>query len=103
MSDGIDPVLKLTPSLSKYSASIPGVPFPGSWEHWAETEASKAEAPSFLTSVCVDHSKESPEESVGKVESQCLDPLEYAESDVSNPPFGSQFEPQLPSFEPQDA
>ena len=51
MSDGIEPVLKLTPSLSKYSAKMPCVPLLDSSEQDAEMDASRAALPPFLTLV----------------------------------------------------
>ena len=51
MSDGIEPVLKLTPSLSKNSAKIPCVPLLDSSEHEAEIVASSDALPAFFTLV----------------------------------------------------
>ena len=51
MREGIEPVLKLTPSLSKYSAKIPCVPLLDSSVQEAEIVASKDALPAFLTPV----------------------------------------------------
>ena len=51
ISEGIDPVLKLTPSLSKNSAKIPCVPLLDSSEQEADIDASSDALPLFLTPV----------------------------------------------------
>ena len=65
MREGMEPVLKLTPSLSKYSAKIPCVPLLDSSVQEAEIVASSEALPAFLTPVWYSHANESPEDNVG--------------------------------------
>ena len=104
MSDGIEPVLKLTPSLSKYSAKMPCVPLLDSSEQDAEMDASSDALSSILDTGLIAPSKRIARRECWR---GCIPvtntALDHDASSVSKPVLRPQFFPQLPSFEPQEA